>query len=140
MDMYRSPSNSMSGSTSTTPDSKSSERLSSFSRSHPDLTKLDDELASRRYGDLNLNSGGNVYGQHTAHLNNGGHYANLPVYGLSSHGLVESLPPTPTRINSTIIEQLWAENYPLKTELEAYKRRVFKLQQVSPFGCCSLTV
>lgn len=126
MDMSRSPS--MSSSTPTTPDSKSSERLSSFSRSHQDLSKLDEELALRRYVDTNLNSF-SIY-DHQGGNNNGGHYANLPNVG--NYGLVESLPPTPTRINTTIIEQLWAENHSLKTELEAYKRRVYKLQQVSP--------
>lgn len=103
---HQSPSNQM-GST---------ERLLSlWSRSHPDLSKLDEELAMRR-ADSYLNP---VLNQSAVH------YANLPC--------TESLPPTPQKAMpaSSLVEALRNENHALKTELDMYRRRVDKLQKVS---------
>ena len=86
---------STSASTSTTPESKSVERLS-ISRSHPDLSKLDDELAAKESMKCN-------------------DLMNCQEIRLQKYNM---------------IEMLSAENAALKTELELYYKKVFKLQKV----------
>lgn len=101
------------GSTSTTPDSKSNEKLSSFSslsRSHQDLSKLDDEL--------------NMVFKNNLHLN-------THRYPSSYHSLINDCSPN---AQQNMIDLLRAENLSLRNELENCSRKVSRLQKVR-FDC-----
>jgi len=97
------------GSTSTTPDSKSNEKLSSLSslsRSHQDLSRLDEDLNTSLKNGLQLGT---------------------RRYPLNYQSLINSGSPN---VQLNMIEILSAENASLKNELENYSRKVSKLQKV----------
>ncbi|XP_074599125.1 26S proteasome non-ATPase regulatory subunit 5 [Brevipalpus obovatus] len=97
------------GSTSTTPDSKSNEKLSSFSslsRSHQDLSKLDDDL--------------NMVFKNNLHLN-------THRYPSSYHSLINDCSPN---AQQNMIDLLRAENLSLRNELENCSRKVSRLQKL----------
>lgn len=105
------------GSTSTTPDSKSNEKLSSLSslsRSHQDLSKLDDDFSSVFKNNLHLNT----------HR-----------YPLSLHNLISEASPN---AQQNMIEFLRADNTHLRNELESLSRKISKLQRVCQSIFCIL--